>query len=63
MPLRSNLAFKSEFPTCPLCNEPVELETAKTNETGKPVHEECYVVKVSLKLPTRGGAIRHSTVC
>ena len=35
--------FASEF-RCSLCNEPVELETAKTDEDGKVVHEECYVI-------------------
>jgi hypothetical protein len=49
MPLRSNLAFKTTFPICSVCNEPVELNTAKVNEVGNPIHEECYVVKVSLR--------------
>ena len=34
------------FPIFPLCNEPVELETTKTNEDGEAVHEECYVLAV-----------------
>jgi hypothetical protein len=33
----------STFPICPLCNEPVEIETAKTNADGEAIHEECYV--------------------
>jgi hypothetical protein len=33
---------------CHLCKLPVSLETAKTDETGKPVHEECYVLHISL---------------
>jgi hypothetical protein len=52
MPLRSNLAFKTTFPICSVCNEPVELNTAKVNEVGNPIHEECYVVKISLKKAT-----------
>jgi|HubBroStandDraft_2_1064218.scaffolds.fasta_scaffold13280_6 hypothetical protein len=36
----------SHLPICPLCNEPVELETAKTDENGNAVHEECYTLKV-----------------
>lgn len=35
------------FPICPLCNEPVELETTKTNEDGKAVHEECYIISLT----------------
>jgi len=30
------------LPKCKICNEPVELETAKTDEDGKAVHEDCY---------------------
>jgi hypothetical protein len=29
---------------CSLCNKPVDLNTAKTNEAGQAVHEECYVL-------------------
>jgi hypothetical protein len=42
MPNRQTL----RFPICPLCSEPVELETTKTNEDGKAVHEECYYEKI-----------------
>jgi hypothetical protein len=49
MPIRSNLAFKTTFPICSVCNEAVELDTAKVNEIGNPIHEECYVLKVSLR--------------
>ena len=52
MPIRSNLAFKTTFPICSVCNEPVELNTAKVNEVGNPIHEECYVVKVRLREAT-----------
>jgi hypothetical protein len=39
-------------PTCALCNDPVELETCKTDESGKAIHEECYLRKmIRLKLP------------
>ena len=33
---------RRRFFTCPLSNEVVELENAKTNHDGKAVHEECY---------------------
>jgi len=31
---------------CPICNEPVSLETSKTDEDGQAIHEECYASKV-----------------
>jgi hypothetical protein len=34
------------FTICNLCNKPVELEKAKTDENGQAVHEECYLRKV-----------------
>ena len=37
------------LPTCNICNRPVTLETSKTDEHGKAVHEGCYVLKVSEK--------------
>jgi|HubBroStandDraft_6_1064221.scaffolds.fasta_scaffold785987_2 hypothetical protein len=38
------LQFKP--PLCGICNKPVELDIAVTDQDGKPVHEECYVLKV-----------------
>jgi hypothetical protein len=35
----------SQLPICSLCHETVEIETAKTDEDGKAVHEECYALK------------------
>jgi hypothetical protein len=32
---------------CFICNEPVSLETTKTDEAGNAVHEECYVLRLS----------------
>ena len=43
MPNRPTLSF----PICPLCNEPVELETTKTNEDEEAVHEECDVISLT----------------
>jgi hypothetical protein len=34
------------LPTCPLCEKPVFLETAKTDENGNAIHEDCYLLKV-----------------
>ncbi|HLZ41638.1 MAG TPA: hypothetical protein VKQ11_11785 [Candidatus Sulfotelmatobacter sp.] len=32
---------------CSACNEPVSLETAKTDESGQAIHEECYLVNLN----------------
>jgi len=53
MPLHSNLAHGHPFFLCSICNEFLELETAKTDDGGQPVHEECYVKKVILKRSIR----------
>jgi hypothetical protein len=34
---------------CSICNKPVKLETAKTDELGKTVHEGCYLLKIGVK--------------
>jgi hypothetical protein len=31
---------------CTLCNNPVRLERAGTDQDGKPVHEQCYLKKL-----------------
>ncbi len=31
---------------CAICNKPVSLETAKADEDGRTVHEQCYVLKL-----------------
>ncbi|HEY6370591.1 MAG TPA: hypothetical protein VIX37_08425 [Candidatus Sulfotelmatobacter sp.] len=36
------------LPTCSICSRPVPLENSKTDEGGKAVHEECYVLKLAL---------------
>ena len=35
---------------CVLCGRPVPLETANTDEQGKPVHAECYMEKIAPQL-------------
>jgi hypothetical protein len=52
MPIRSNLAFKTRFPICSVCNEPVELDTAKVDEVGNAIHEECFVANISIRKAT-----------
>jgi hypothetical protein len=56
------------LPSCRICNDPVLLETSKTDEYGQAVHEECYVLDLSLKaeFPRDGGSLpgpanRHAT--
>jgi len=43
------MATQAQFtPVCPLCRKPVVLETAKTDERGNAVHEDCYIRMLSL---------------
>ena len=44
--------IRSRFPECGICHEPVDLRTAKTNDEGQPVHEECYAMKMKNNPPT-----------
>ena len=40
------------LPRCSLCDKPVPLDTSKTDEYGKAVHEECYLLKMRLNRAT-----------
>jgi hypothetical protein len=42
------------YPVCHLCNEPVEINTAKTDADGKAIHEDCYIK--SLNSPPKSSA-------
>jgi hypothetical protein len=42
----------SEITRCALCDKPVPLDISKTDERGKAVHEECYLLKMRLKRAT-----------
>ena len=33
-------------PICAICGKPVSLESAKADENGHTVHEQCYVLKM-----------------
>lgn len=44
------------LPSCRICNDPVLLETSKTDEHGQAVHEECYVLNLSLKADFLNGS-------
>jgi hypothetical protein len=37
---------KPALPACPICNKEVLLETAKTDENGHALHEECYLLRL-----------------
>jgi hypothetical protein len=39
----------SYLPTCHICDKPVKLETAKTDELGRTVHSGCYLLQVMPK--------------
>ena len=36
-------------PLCCICNKPVPLETSKTDEHGRAIHGECYLLKLHLR--------------
>lgn len=36
----------SALPICPACSKPVPLETAKTDDHGRAIHEKCYVLNL-----------------
>jgi coenzyme F420-reducing hydrogenase beta subunit len=35
--------------SCSICKKPIAIEAAKTDETGQPVHEGCYLLKIRIK--------------
>jgi hypothetical protein len=35
-------------PICSICNSPVPLNNAKTDEDGSAIHETCYLVKIGV---------------
>jgi hypothetical protein len=53
----SDTTRRMPLPLCAVCNGPVPLETSKTDENGKAVHEPCYVLKVKLLLATMPSAV------
>ena len=40
---------RSSLLLCPLCNKPVSVESAKTDERGRAIHEDCYVLELKVK--------------
>jgi hypothetical protein len=43
----------SQSVSCLICNQPVRLESAKTDEQGQPVHGDCYVTTLSPRRDSR----------
>jgi hypothetical protein len=43
------LGGQFEVARCGICELPVSLEAAKTDEYGRAIHEECYARKMGLK--------------
>jgi hypothetical protein len=41
------LKKKSSPLLCRICGKPVAIETCKTDDGGKAVHEECYVLRLT----------------
>jgi hypothetical protein len=52
MPKILQFIRKAQFRRCRLCDEPVDLKSAKTDERGTAFHEECYVLLMRLKEST-----------
>jgi len=54
---------RTGLPNFSICNEPVDLKTAKTVLDGKGVHEECYVDRMRrdpvTTLARNGNAVRY----
>jgi hypothetical protein len=49
--------FKGKSPPllCRICGKPLAVETCKTDDGGKAVHEECYVLKLKLEQASEDG--------
>jgi hypothetical protein len=43
------MALGYDLPTCSFCNRPVQIETSKTDEHGRAIHEECSVIQITGK--------------
>jgi hypothetical protein len=57
LPHNVSLKFKREPSPlfCQICGKPVAVETSKTDEDGRAIHEDCYVMKVRLKQASKDG--------
>ena len=39
------------LPRCAICRQSVNLEDSKADEFGRAVHEDCYVLMLTSKMP------------
>jgi hypothetical protein len=46
LPLVSRASFE-----CAICSRPIPLEDSKVSEDGQPMHEDCYVAKLTFAAP------------
>lgn len=51
-PVRRPFKSPSQNVRCSICEKPVSLESAKADEYGRTIHEECYALKMKLKQAT-----------
>lgn|GEM_PF-4616014 len=52
----------SQNVSCVICNQPVCLESAKTDDHGKPVHGECYAASLALNAALKNEAALNEAV-
>ena len=45
----NNSVISLQSPICSICNLPVPLNDAKTDEDGNAVHENCYLIKLGVR--------------
>ena len=50
--VKSPFKSASETVRCSICEKPVSLQSAKADEYGRAIHEECYTLKMKLKWAT-----------
>jgi hypothetical protein len=43
-------------PRCVICDQRCDLETCKIDDAGQAAHEDCLVLKLTLKRPTTNGS-------
>lgn len=57
--MEEDFMLRARFPVCAICNEPVDLRIAKTNDEGRAVHEECYLMKMKDPPPENSDETSH----